>query len=35
MALATSAFQRAAKRDIENSPLRIVPALAGYTGGVY
>lgn len=32
---AAGAFQRAKERDVENSPLRIVPALATYTSVVY
>jgi len=32
---AKESFQRAAQRDIENSPLRIVPALSIYTNDVY
>jgi hypothetical protein len=33
--LARDAFTEAKNRDVENSPLRIVPALASYTSGVY
>lgn len=32
---AQSAFQRAARRDVEDAPLRIVPALSTYTTAVY
>jgi len=35
MARAKSTFTSAAERDVENSPLRIVPALATYTSQVY
>ena len=32
---ANSTFTAAAKRDVEDSPLRIVPALTAYTSAVY
>jgi hypothetical protein len=32
---AVGAFTKARNRDVENSPLRIVPALAAYTNAVY
>jgi hypothetical protein len=32
---ASDTFQRAARRDIEDAPLRIVPALSSYTSSVY
>jgi len=34
-ARAVSTFRQAAERDVEDSPLRIVPALATYTSSVY
>jgi hypothetical protein len=33
--LAAQAFKRAAERDVENAPLRIVPAMSAYTNAVY
>jgi hypothetical protein len=35
VALAMASFREAKDRDVENAPLRIVPALSGYTSGVY
>jgi hypothetical protein len=34
-ARAVATFRQAAERDVENSPLRIVPAMSSYTNAVY